>query len=35
MRFEIDFSAGYSQGIFLDQRDNRAEVRRMAKGMRC
>lgn len=26
--FEISFQAGYSQGIFLDQRDNRAEVRR-------
>ncbi len=25
-RFEIDFSAGYSQGIFLDQRDNRLKV---------
>ena len=33
--FEISFQAGYSQGIFLDQRDNRAEVRRlMAPGMR-
>lgn len=30
MIFEISFSAGYSQGIFLDQRDNRAEVRRAA-----
>jgi 23S rRNA (cytosine1962-C5)-methyltransferase len=28
LRFEISFQAGYSQGIFLDQRDNRAEVRR-------
>jgi 23S rRNA (cytosine1962-C5)-methyltransferase len=28
MAFEISFQAGYSQGIFLDQRDNRAEVRR-------
>jgi 23S rRNA (cytosine1962-C5)-methyltransferase len=25
---EISFHSGYSQGIFLDQRDNRAEVRR-------
>jgi 23S rRNA (cytosine1962-C5)-methyltransferase len=32
---EISFEAGYSQGIFLDQRDNRAEVhRRMAPGLR-
>ncbi len=28
IRFEISFQSGYSQGIFLDQRDNRAEVRR-------
>lgn len=28
VRFEISFQSGYSQGIFLDQRDNRAEVRR-------
>ncbi len=34
MRFRIDFTAGYSQGIFLDQRDNRAETRRRAKGLR-
>jgi 23S rRNA (cytosine1962-C5)-methyltransferase len=27
MRFWIDFAAGYSQGLFLDQRLNRAEVR--------
>jgi len=26
VQFEIDFTAGYSQGIFLDQRLNRAEV---------
>ena len=32
---EISFQSGYSQGIFLDQRDNRSEVRRlMAPGMR-
>ena len=32
---EISFQSGYSQGIFLDQRDNRAEVRRlMAPGSR-
>lgn len=35
LRSEISFQSGYSQGIFLDQRDNRAEVRRlMAPGMR-
>ena len=35
IRFEISFSSGYSQGIFLDQRDNRAEVRRRSKpGMK-
>lgn len=27
IRFRIDMSAGYSQGIFLDQRDNRQRVR--------
>ncbi len=33
--FEVSFSSGYSQGIFLDQRDNRAEVRaRSAAGAR-
>ena len=32
---EISFQSGYSQGLFLDQRDNRAEVRRrMAPGLR-
>jgi 23S rRNA (cytosine1962-C5)-methyltransferase len=32
---EISFHSGYSQGIFLDQRDNRAEVRElMAPGLR-
>jgi 23S rRNA (cytosine1962-C5)-methyltransferase len=34
MRFWIDFTAGYSQGIFLDQRDNRAELRKRAQGKR-
>ena len=35
MASEISFHSGYSQGIFLDQRDNRAEVRRlMAPGLR-
>ena len=33
--YEISFQSGYSQGIFLDQRDNRAEVRRRMKpGLR-
>lgn len=32
---EISFQSGYSQGIFLDQRDNRAEVRKlMTPGMK-
>jgi 23S rRNA (cytosine1962-C5)-methyltransferase len=30
-RFEVSFQSGYSQGIFLDQRDNRAEVARRAR----
>ena len=35
IQLEISFQSGYSQGIFLDQRDNRAEVRRrMEPGMR-
>ena len=33
-RFEIDFSAGYSQGIFLDQRDNRLKVIERAPNIR-
>ena len=33
LSFEVSFESGYSQGIFLDQRLNRAEVmRRMAGG---
>ncbi|MDQ3623702.1 MAG: class I SAM-dependent methyltransferase [Verrucomicrobiota bacterium] len=32
MRFEVDFAAGYSAGLFIDQRANRAYVRRA--GMR-
>lgn len=33
--YEISFQAGYSQGIFLDQRANRAEVRRrMRPGLK-
>ena len=35
IHLEISFQSGYSQGIFLDQRDNRAEVRKlMAPGKR-
>ena len=35
LQFEISFQAGYSQGIFLDQRNNRAEVRRrLSPGQR-
>lgn len=35
LNFEISFQSGYSQGIFLDQRDNRATVRGlMAPGKR-
>lgn len=34
LAYEISFQTGYSQGIFLDQRDNRAAVReRMAAGL--
>jgi 23S rRNA (cytosine1962-C5)-methyltransferase len=33
--YEASFSSGYSQGIFLDQRDNRRELRgRVGQGMR-
>jgi 23S rRNA (cytosine1962-C5)-methyltransferase len=31
-KFWIDFQAGYSQGLFLDQRDNRSELRRRSAG---
>lgn len=31
-KFWIDFQAGYSQGLFLDQRDNRSELRRRCDG---
>lgn len=35
VRYIMDMAAGYSQGIFLDQRDNRAQVRRRCRpGMR-
>jgi 23S rRNA (cytosine1962-C5)-methyltransferase len=32
VRYEISFQSGYSQGIFLDQRDNRSEVRRLMRS---
>ena len=32
LRYVIDFAAGYSQGIFLDQRDNRLRVRERSRG---
>lgn len=33
LRFEVSFQSGYSQGIFLDQRDHRAALReRLAAG---
>ncbi len=31
VRYLMDMEAGYSQGIFLDQRDNRAELRRRCR----
>jgi len=31
VHYEASFASGYSQGIFLDQRDNRTEVRRRAE----
>ncbi|CAN5441599.1 hypothetical protein BH23VER1_BH23VER1_33990 [soil metagenome] len=31
LRYEIDFAAGYSQGIFLDQRMNRMEVGQLVR----
>lgn len=35
VRYRMDMGAGYSQGIFLDQRDNRRQVRRLCRpGMR-
>src|SRR5439155_550787 len=30
LRFEIDFSGGYSVGLFIDQRENRSFVRKSA-----
>lgn len=32
--YELDLAAGYSQGLFLDQRENRARVRELAPGKR-
>jgi 23S rRNA (cytosine1962-C5)-methyltransferase len=32
LEFEIDFGAGYSPGLFLDQRVNRAKLRSLARG---
>ncbi|HWB60658.1 MAG TPA: class I SAM-dependent methyltransferase [Chthoniobacteraceae bacterium] len=32
LKYWIDFASGYSQGIFLDQRDNRLALRKMAAG---
>jgi 23S rRNA (cytosine1962-C5)-methyltransferase len=31
LKYMIDFGAGYSQGIFLDQRENRRRIRQIAK----
>lgn len=31
LRYLIDFAAGYSQGLFLDQRENRNRVRELAR----
>lgn len=31
LRFEISFRSGYSQGIFLDQRENRLRVRELSR----
>src|SRR5271165_3509093 len=32
LEFEIDFRAGYSPGLFLDQRINRSKLRGLARG---
>jgi len=34
LQYEIDFAAGYSQGLFLDQRESRASVRERSSGKR-
>src|SRR5579884_1641087 len=31
-QFWIDFASGYSQGVFLDQRENRFRLRQIARG---
>jgi 23S rRNA (cytosine1962-C5)-methyltransferase len=33
LKFEVDFRAGYSPGLFLDQRFNRTKLRRLAREM--
>ncbi len=33
LQFEIDFRAGYSPGLFLDQRTNRNQLRNLARDM--
>lgn len=32
LSFEIDFASGYSQGLFIDQRDNRSKLRALSNG---
>jgi 23S rRNA (cytosine1962-C5)-methyltransferase len=32
VKYVIDFAAGYSQGIFLDQRDNRRQIRGLSRA---
>lgn len=34
IQYEVDFAAGYSQGLFLDQRNNRRDVAKRAPGKR-
>jgi 23S rRNA (cytosine1962-C5)-methyltransferase len=34
LKYRVDFQAGYSQGIFLDQRDNRRHLREIVTGNR-
>jgi 23S rRNA (cytosine1962-C5)-methyltransferase len=34
LRYAIDFAAGYSQGLFLDQRENRRRLRERVNGLR-
>lgn len=35
LRYRIDFAAGYAQGIFLDQRDNRLTVRERCSRLKA